>query len=402
MSTNIESIRLQNFKAFKDVTIRDIPGMCVVVGANGTGKSTLFDVFGFLRDSITENVQMALSKRGGFKEVRTRDADGPIEIELKFRFHMATRTTQKTPLATYSLAINEANGQVIIEREELRYRRGSHGRPWKFLAFYNGAGEAVTNEFDDVDDESKLSREKQTLAKSNILAIKGLAQFQRYPAVMALGQMIENWHVSDFHISSARRLPDAGYAEHLSREGENLALVTQYLYENKKDVFDVILRKMAERVPGISRVEAKTSEEGRVLLRFQDGAFKDPFLARYVSDGTIKMFAYLVLLYDPSPRPLLCVEEPENQLYPTLLYELAEELAAYASKGGQVLVSTHSPDFLNAVELDSVFWLVKDTTTGVTHVKRAKDDKQIVAFMAEGDQMGYLWKQGFFEGVNPL
>ena len=402
MKIRIEGIRLKNYKVFKDVTIPDIPRMCVIVGANGAGKSTLFDVFGFLRDSLTDNVQIALSKRGGFKEVRTRDADGAIEIELKFRFRVATRTTEKTPLATYTLAINDRSGQVIIEREELRYRRGSHGQPWKFLAFYDGSGEAVTNEFDDVDDESKLSRERQTLAKPNILAIKGLAQFQRYPAVMALGQMIENWHVSDFHISSARSLPDAGYAEHLSREGENLALVTQYLYEHRRDVFDAILEKMAERVPGISKVEAKTSEEGRVLLRFQDGAFKDPFLARYVSDGTIKMFAYLVLLYDPSPHPLLCVEEPENQLYPKLLYEMAEEFSAYASRGGQVVLSTHSPDFLNAVDLESVFWLVKDKECGITHIRRAKDDEQIAAFMAEGDKMGYLWKQGFFDGVDPL
>lgn len=61
--------------------------------------------------------------------------------------------------------------------------------------------------------------------------------------------------------------------------------------------------------------------EPRVLSRrlFQDGSFKTPFLDRYVSDGTIKMFAYLVLLYDPRPHPLLCVEEPENQLYPKLM-----------------------------------------------------------------------------------
>ena len=399
MQIKIESIRLTNFKAFKDVHMRDMPQMCVVVGANGAGKSTLFDVFGFLRDSLTDNVQVALSKRGGFKEVKTRDEDGPIEIELKFRFPMTTRETQKNPLATYTLAVNEEKGKAIVEREELRYRRGSHGQPWKFLSFARGEGEAVTNEFDDVDDESKLTREKQVLANPNILAIKGLAQFKRYPAVMALGQMIENWHVSDFHISAARRLPDAGYAEHLSSEGENLALVTQYLYEHHRDVFDDILKKLAARVPGISKVEAKTSEEGRVLLRFQDGAFKDPFLARYVSDGTIKMFAYLVLLYDPTPHPLLCVEEPENQLYPKLLSELAEEFDAYARRGGQVLVSTHSPDFLNAVELENVFWLVKEH--GITSIRRAKDDKNIAAFMAQGDQMGYLWKQGFFEGADP-
>ena len=93
MDIKIESIRLKNFKAFKDVAMRDMPQMCVVVGANGAGKSTLFDMFGFLRDSLTDNVQVALSKRGGFREVKTRDEDGPIEIELKFRFPMTTKAT---------------------------------------------------------------------------------------------------------------------------------------------------------------------------------------------------------------------------------------------------------------------------------------------------------------------
>jgi predicted ATPase len=216
---------------------------------------------------------------------------------------------------------------------------------------------------------------------------------------MTLGNLIENWHISDFHISRARPEQESGYAEHLSREGENLSLVTEYLHNRHPKIFQTILEKLADRVPGINQVDAKTTEEGRVLLRFQDGAFEDPFLARYVSDGTIKMFAYLVLLYDPDPHPLLCVEEPENQLYPTLLWELAEEFRAYAERGGQVFVSSHSPDFLNAVQLDEVFWLQK--ADGYTTVKRAAEDQQLAAFMAEGDQMGYLWKQGFFHGANP-
>jgi len=393
----IENIRLKNFKSFKDVEIKDIPDFCVVVGANGSGKSTLFDVFGFLKDALTNNVQMALGKRGGFGEVRTRTATGAIEVEIKFRFKRDRRT--RPQLATYLLAIDEADGMPVVEREELRYRRGSHGQPWKFLSFARGVGQAVVNEIDDVDSEHDLKREEQTLASPNLLAIKGLAQFQRYPAVMQLGRMIENWHLSDFHIAGARGVPDAAVAEHLSQEGENLALVTQYLYEHHPKAFQNILRRLAMRVPGIAQVEAKITEEGRVLLKFQDQAFRDPFLVRYVSDGTVKMFAYLVLLNDPSPHPLLCVEEPENQLYPGLLADLAEEFAAYARDGRQVFVSTHSPDFLNAVELDSVFWLVK--RDGFTQVKRARDDAQIAAFMKEGDQMGYLWKEGLFDGANP-
>ncbi|MFU8772446.1 MAG: AAA family ATPase [Anaerolineales bacterium] len=393
---HIESIRLKNFKSFCEAEMIDIPKFCVIVGANGSGKSTLFSVFEFLREALSSNVHAALMKLGGsrgFKEVRTRGAEGNIEIELKFREH------EKAPLITYYLSVAEDNGRPVVAREILKYRRGSGGQPWHFLDFQRGEGMAVTNEVEHVTDVKQLQREQQKLRSPEILAVKGLAQFERFPAVMTLGKLIENWHISDFHISRARPEQESGYAEHLSREGENLSLVTEYLHNRHPETFKAILRKLSERVPGITQVDSKTTEEGRVLLRFQDGAFEDPFLARYVSDGTIKMFAYLVLLYDPEPHPLLCVEEPENQLYPTLLWELAEEFRAYAERGGQVFISTHSPDFLNAVQLDEVYWLVKES--GCTRIKRAQDDDQLAAFIAEGDQMGYLWKEGLFQGAGP-
>jgi predicted ATPase len=175
--------------------------------------------------------------------------------------------------------------------------------------------------------------------------------------------------------------------------------VARNLYENHKDTFNKIIQTMQRRVPGVDNVEPIPTQDGRLLLGFQDGSFKDPFIDRYVSDGTIKMFAYLVLLYDPLPHPLLCVEEPENQLYPTLLHELGEEFRDYARRGGQVFVSTHSPDFLNAVKLEEVFWLTKKD--GYARVMRARDDEQIRTYMEDGDQMGYLWKQGFFKGADP-
>lgn len=393
---HIESIRLKNFKSFKDAQMLDIPKFCVLVGANGTGKSTLFSVFEFLREAFTSNVHTALVKLGGskgFHEVRTRGVEGNIEIEIKFR------EKNDSPLVTYFLAVGEENQRPIVVREILKYRRGSGGQPWHFLDFEKGEGEAVTNEIDKVKDVKELNREKQKLKSPDILAVKGLSQFEQFPAVVALGNLIENWHISDFHINRARPEQEAGYAEHLSKEGENLSLVTEYLYQRHPDVFNSILQKLKSRIPGVTKVDAKTTEEGRVLLRFQDGAFEDPFLARYVSDGTIKMFAYLVLLYDPDPHPLLCVEEPENQLYPTLLMELAEEFRAYSKRGGQVFVSSHSPDFLNATQLEEVYWLEKHN--GCTQIKRAQDNAQIKAFMDAGDQMGYLWKEGFFQGVDP-
>jgi len=392
----LEYIRLKNFKAFQNVEMKEIQNFCILVGANGTGKTTLFNVFGFLKDAFTTNVHAALIKQGGGRglaEVRSRGQDGDIEIELKFR------VSPQQPLATYELVIGEKDGSAIVKREVLKYRRGSRGSPWHFLDFSEGKGTAVINELDDISNVSQLERDEQTLKSPDILAVKGLAQFERFPVVKALGELIENWHISDFHINKARPEREAGYAEHLSTEGDNLSIVTQYLYQRHRNVFDAILSKLAKSIPGLTNVDAKTTEEGRVLLRFQDGSFEDPFLARYVSDGTIKMLAYLILLHDPKPHPLLCVEEPENQLYPTLLAELAEEFRLYAHRGGQVFVSTHSPDFLNAARIEEVFWLVKEN--GYTVVKKASENKQVAEYMRLGDQLGYLWKEGFFEGVDP-
>ena len=393
----IESIRLKNYKVFRDVHIRDIPKFCVVVGANGTGKTTLYDVFGFLHDCLKGNVRQALDARGRFREVISRESGGDtIQIEIQYRMPILGVDR----LVTYVLEIGEKKGAPIVKREILRYKRSQYGAPFHFLDFSEGEGYAISNEEDFNKPDAELNRETQKLNAPDILAIKGLGQFDQFKAANAFRQLIEAWHVSDFHISAARGRKEAsGESEHLSEAGDNLPRVALYLYEQHREVFDEILSNMARRVPGVKEITPILSLDGYLTLRFQDGSFQTPFLDRYVSDGTIKMFAYLVLLYDPSPHPLLCVEEPENQLYPKLMSELAEEFRLYANRGGQVLVSTHSPDFLNACELDEVVWLVKEN--GYTKIRRAKDDPQIAAYMNDGDQMGYLWKQGFFQGADP-
>ena len=156
---------------------------------------------------------------------------------------------------------------------------------------------------------------------------------------------------------------------------------------------------MRSRVPGVVDVEARSTEDGRLVLRFQDGGFEDPFIARHVSDGTIKMFAYLVMLHDPRPHPLLAVEEPENQLYPSLLGDLIEEFRDYGRRGGQVFVSTHSPDFLGGADLREIYWLVKEN--GFSTVRRASDSELLRRLVAEGDHPSELWRQNLFDGANP-
>lgn len=386
----IERIHIKNFRALYDVELRDIPPLAVFVGENGSGKSTLFQVFGFLKDALQNNVTVALQKLGGYGEVATREHKGePIVIEIQFRMKI---DSERHRLVTYELQVGVDEKGPVVQREILRYKRGRYGSPFHYLNFANGEGFAVTNEEDFNKTDEELTKEHQKLDSRDILAIKGLGQFQRFKAASAFRNLIENWHVSDFHIQSARQRVEAGVAEHLSESGDNLPLVTQNLYQNNRKAFNEILEKFQSRIPGMSQVSTGVTEDGHVLLRFQDGTFKDPFIARYVSDGTIKMFAYLVLLHDPKPHPFLCIEEPENQLYPSLLSLLVDELRDYATRGGQVFVSTHSPDMLNETEIEEAFLLKK--TNGITDVVPICDNEQIKSFIDGGDKLGWLWRQG--------
>ncbi|HVM32646.1 MAG TPA: AAA family ATPase [bacterium] len=386
----IEAIEIKNYRLFRDTKLSNLPKLAIVVGANGSGKSTLFDVFSFLKESLTQNVSVAVTRRGGFRELVSRGEKDPISITVKFR-------ESGGRLATYQLEVAEDLGHPVVHREILKFRRGQNGQPWHFVDFSRGKGTAITNEGAYGEEGVEAVRKEHVLDDPSVLAIKGLGQFKEFRVVAEFRSLIENWHISDFHISDARISVEAGYAEHLSTHGENVAQVAQYMFEHHRDRFEKVLKAMRRRVPGVKQVEAKSTEDGRLMLKFQDGSFKDPFIAKYVSDGTIKMFTYLILLYDPKPHPLLAIEEPENQLYPELLHELVEEFRDYARRGGQVFISTHSPEFLNASRLDEIYWLIKKD--GFTTAKRASENETLRNLIDEGDLPGSLWKQGLFEGA---
>ena len=396
----IEQIHIKNFKVFKDTQVKNLSSLSVFLGANGSGKSTLFDVFGFLNDALYHNVTIAVNRRGGPKEVITRGCDigkDKIFFEIKFRNPRAFRG-DFNPIITYSIDIGFEMGKAKIKREVLKYRRGRKGKPWHFLDFSNGEGTAISNEEEYGSEGAEEKRESKRLSSPDILAIKGLGQFEQFKAISEFRKLLEKWYISSFSIDSARKVSDTGIDQHLNPTGDNLAQVTKYMFDYHKDIFNSILEKLPKRIPGISKVEAIESIEGKVVLRFQDDNFIDPFIGRFVSDGTIKMFAYMVLLHDPNPHPLLCIEEPENFLHPDLLVELAEEIREYAEQGGQVFVSTHSPDFVNALKLGELYLLTKKE--GYTQIHAAVNEKLTKELYDAGNQLGWLWRNHYIKGAN--
>jgi predicted ATPase len=384
----IETLEIHNYKALQNVKLDNIGSMAVFLGENGAGKTTLFDVFGFIKSCLTENVRSALQARGGYSEVHSRDTQGDMS------FLVGYRDLPNKPLFVYELHLNLNEKSEPVIRYEALYDKDSSKR-------YVFARKGFMTSFSkwQEDDLVNLTGDfppNFEMASSDTLALNIIGQMSQYHHAVEFRQFLKDWFVSDFQIDKMRTTQDMSYNESLTRKGDNIANVAQFLFDRHPDRFKKILEKMQKRIPGVTKVEAKTNEEGGILLKFQDGRFKDPFVSRYVSDGTIKMFAYLVMLADPNPHKLLCIEEPENQLYPHLLEILAEEFREYTSTGGQVFISTHSPDLVNALEPRELFF-IKKQDSGYSEIKLIGNNDLISRLYSEGDKLGSLWKEGVFE-----
>jgi predicted ATPase len=385
----IEYLGVKKYRALYDLELKNITPLTVFLGPNGSGKSTIFDVFAFLSECFTLGLRKAWDRRGRFRELRTRGANGPIEIELKYR------EKPNSPIITYHLAIEENQGPYVKE-EWLQWRRGQTGTPFKFLDFQAGEGRVITGEKPDQQDERVFEK----LNSSEMLAVSTLGQFAKHPRVSALRRFISSWYLSYLTADNTRSLPEAGPQERLSLTGDNLPNVIQYLKEQHPERLQKILQTLSNRVPRLEKVEAEIMQDGRMLLQIKDAPFTQPILAKFASDGTLKMLAYLTVLYDPDPPQLIGIEEPENHLHPRLLPELAEECRA-ASANTQLMVTTHSPFFVDALKPEELWVLYRDEQ-GYTQAKRTADMRGVKEFIEHGATLGSLWTEDYFEVGNPL
>lgn len=425
----IEGFRIKNFKVLQDLTIgrlwnqqhaNPLSPMTAVIGKNGTGKSTLFDAFGFLSDALRFGVEEACDARGrgGFEKIQTQGMKGTIEFEIYYREDGNAR-----PI-TYELAIDvDKSSRPFVLKERLRQRRKGqkHGWPFSFLLLNSGEGvvwqgeqegrqiDEGKKEFDlfgfmeSLQTEGTKEESKETevveLEDKRKLGIATLGTLKKHPRISAFRKFIEGWYLSYFTPDAARSLPLAGPQKHLSIHGDNLGNVVQYMEREHPKRFQNILNRIAGKIPGIDKIDTEKTNDGRLLLRFNDKSFQDPFYAQQMSDGTLKVFAYLLLLEDPTPPPFLCIEEPENGLYHKLLESLANEFRTHATgrKGGsQVFITTHQPYFVDALEPEEV-WILEKEEDGFARIRRASDETIVKNMVAEGIPLGSLWYSDYLD-----
>ena len=386
----VTALRVKNYRALRDVNLNNVTPLTVLLGPNGSGKSTVFDVFAFLSECFTDGIRKAWDRRGRFRELRSRDTDGPVVIELKYR------ERKKSPLITYHLEIDEDKGRPVVAYEFLRWTRGRQGRPFNFMEYKRGDGEVITGDAPELDD----TRVPRSLSGPDVLAVNTLGMLAENPRVVALREFITSWHLSYLSADAARGNPEAGGEERLSPTGDNLANVIQHLHDQHPDRLTQIFEFLRCRVPRIEKVDAEVLADSRLLLLFKDAPFSKPVLSRFASDGTLKMLAYLTLLHDPTPPKLIGIEEPENFLHPRLLPELAEECRA-ACESTQLLVTSHSPFFLDELRPEEVRVLWRDEA-GYTRTQLVSDCRGVNEFVEEGARLGDLWMEGHFGLGDPL
>ena len=421
----IQGFRVRNFKVLRDVTLgrlwdqqesQPLTDLTAVIGKNGVGKSALFDAFGFLFDALNAGVEAACDARGrgGFERIRSQGETGPIEFEVCYKEDANAR-----PI-TYEVAIDaDEFGRPYVVREGLSQRPTgvNYERPAVYLFFGGGKGFVFIGEEEgrvidpkeekldfealvtlDMAEESSET-EIIELEDRRRLGIATLGALKQHPHISAFRRFIEGWYISYFTPDAARGLPLAGPQPHLNIHGDNLGNVVQFLEREHPKRFRKILEGIAEKIPGIDRIDTEKTIDGRLLLRFNDRGFVDPFYAQQMSDGTLKVFAYLLLLEDPTPPPFLCIEEPENGLYHKLLETLADELREHASGpggGSQVFVTTHQPYFVDALDPQEV-WILEKEADGFATIRRASDDPLVRNLVEEGLPLGGLWYSDYLD-----
>ena len=406
----IEGFRVQNYRALHDVTLGRLSSQqagapltpfTVVIGKNGVGKSTLFDAFGFVADCLSHDVETAcdMKQRGGFERLRSSGSQDAIRFEIYYR-----EAKRERPM-TYELAIAlDESGRPFVASEMLKQRRKgqTHGRPYPFLRLQHGKGTvwAGNEALQAKEGEEDTAKETVELTDLRQLGIATLGTLKEHPRIKQFRDFLKGWYLSYFYPDAARSLPSAGPQKHLNSHGDNIGNVVQFMEQREqRDRFKLILARIAAKIPGVKSIDTEVTVDKRVVLRFNDGSFDDPFYAQQMSDGTLKVFAYLLLMEDPDPPPFICIEEPENGLYHKLVEALAQEFRAHATgkkNAPQIFVTTHQPYFVDALSADEV-WILEKGTDGYSAVRRASDLEIVRNLVDAGLPLGGLWYSDYLD-----
>nr|WP_314550299.1 AAA family ATPase [uncultured Ottowia sp.] len=351
----LKTVQIQHYKSLNDVTVHLHPGVTVIVGPNGVGKSNFVDVLRFLHDAVTSNLDDAIRKREGIVRLLQYYKTRPYQISLNFTFRNESEEFE------YCLKLSgKSNGDWRILKESLKPLEPTAQIEYGIRYERNSQKKLIVGQ----DKIEGFPEHRLALGTLWRQAINTDHQLQNSPSEkndsrrwpIPLGYRIigevSHWNHCTIYPNILKKPanPDRSRLV-LEESGENWATVIK---SAKPAVMERIYEAMQAVLPDFQRVEVETV--GSYLIPrffFASGEETIAFDPIQLSDGTLRLFGILLAAYQqPAPR-LLVIEEPEQTIYPGALAVLADVFSEI-SETTQVIITTHSPHLISHFTPDQI------------------------------------------------
>ena len=345
MSALLKSLRLKDYRSYQSCHV-DFDRATVLVGPNGAGKSNLIDALHFLSDAVNLGLDPALTRRGGITAVRRRVPRGhPPDVEIEITVRLSKHE------AKYSLTIRSlAGGDWRLKSERFNaVANDPAARP--SVRYERDPGSVNLNGFADQQPAGQMLSIADALRGSRALLLP------TFSAQEPIGELYSFLRDMSFYsiFPDTLREPQRPLSSYpLDEHGGNLNSVIRTMRDRKRPEVGRIRSALEDMAPGVKNF--KITQAGGYLTASVSSELNEGeawFDASQCSDGTLRILGVLVALHQYPPRSLVAIEEPELTVHPGVLSALAEELLE-ASQRSQILVSTHSPDLIARMPVESL------------------------------------------------
>ncbi len=347
---HFHKIRVQGFRRLLDLDLELRP-LNVLIGANGSGKTSLLDVFSLLASSASGGLNAGLGELGGLTSILTKGKAPRLSFELRT---MAPETAS----VAYELTIVPAGISYEIQHERLANDRWAYIESSEGRIRYREApdGPALEPTWDYNRLETALAQVPRTFGS-----------LERVRAFLA---SFSYYHALDVGPRAPVRLPQPLQpATSPGKDGEDLYSCLYYLREAFPDRFEAVEDALKAAFPGFARLGFPSVASGLIAMTWHDRHFASPFYMNQISEGMLRFLWLATLLQGPGLTGLVLIDEPEVCLHPELLGILAE-LMREATSRAQLIVATHADRLVRFLEPREVVTLDVDED-GAVHAQWA-------------------------------
>jgi len=379
---DLDSLRQDSAISFSAGLSPTIPfsNLLALIGKNASGKSSFFDALSFVADCTTMGAPTASTQSGrlGFQRLLT---DTKLPMGFEFLFSMMNGKHAKSGpqeiIVSYQLELSsDLNGRPYYSFEKVILMNTDTSGTWSqtvCMDLIKGKGKVLSGE----------QIIGGGVADIKISALRSYGAILSFPVLNALYQEISHWFFCSFSLENERRKPAVapGGHKHLNCDGSNLENVLDYLETENPRIYQSLVEKISDKIPSIKKSKGKLPE-----------SFKS---------SPSKLFLYLLLLEDPMPRPLICVETPDMGLYHDMVDVLASEFRLYSVRHpySQIIFTTHNPYILESMAPEEVwiFKRVEDDVNNLVDIECAGANPIVAEMYKQGVGMGAIWYAGHFD-----